>query len=105
MKRTIAGFVAGFVLGGAGIGIAATRTPPRQITVRPGAIVTFAGSIDAACSFAAYNSNYLDPGPVIFCDRASIRSRPTRGVVITRFHIGVTSELGNTMIHRYPRLP
>jgi hypothetical protein len=101
----MAGLVAGLVLGGAGGGLAALHGQPlRHVTVKPNSIVTFAGSIDVACSFKPYTTDYFDPGPVIYCYRASV-TRPSRGVVITRFHVGVTNADNPYMIHAYPRLP
>jgi hypothetical protein len=102
LKRTIAGFVAGLVLGAAGVGIAATQT--RFITVRPGTSITFAG-LDLFCDYAASDADHHDPGPSMYCERASSIPHGSRSFSVSRYHVNVTTEGGSQIVYRVTRAP
>jgi hypothetical protein len=106
VKRTIAALVAGLVLGGAGVGIAADQnTPSRFYRISPDALVEFPG-LDLACNyFAKLNKDKTDPGPTMLCDRlSSVEQRLTsRSIFVTRYHFEVSSSFGKT--YRFTRSP
>jgi hypothetical protein len=101
VKRTVSALIAGLVLGGTGVGIAATQT--RFVTVKPGTYITFQG-LDLYCAYLSSDPDHNDPGPLLDCGRSSVRGGG-RLTSMTRYHFGITNEAGTNYIIRVPRSP